>query len=270
MDDDFYAGLEHDYRLADFQARAKSVEDDFIQATLSDDMFVPMADHHSADGRNSYLLFYDRAAIWDVPGQAEFVALHITRDPEQSTFDFAIQRAPVVPLAQSWLIQRGCPTEATLPTRNHGPQPADPLTTRLEDLLRTNPENRYEVLAHFTDNPGTFDFGTEVHTLVYDHHPHSASAPYRLFLEETDKNFQTYTVREGAFPSAEAADEWGMTRDTPLPLAPAPSSSTTPRAQTARARSARHERQSPGRATSRRNSAPNSPSPTRHPRGGMR
>lgn len=238
MDNDFYESLEHDYRLAGYQAATEHIEDDFIRATISDDMFVSMADHHSTDGRSSYLLFYDRAAIWDVPGTAEFVALHITRDTERSTFDFAIQRAPVVPLAQNWLIQRGCPPAAALATHNHGPRPADELTSRLEDLLRANPENRYEVLDHFTDNPCSFDIGTEVRTLVYDHHPDSAPTPYRLFLEETDKSYQTYTVREGAFPSAEAADNWATNRDTPLPLAPAPDSSTPPRAQAARARSA--------------------------------
>ncbi|MEV3853152.1 hypothetical protein AB0J38_02375 [Streptomyces sp. NPDC050095] len=240
MDDDFYASLEHDYRLAGFQAATERIEDNFLHATLSDDMFVPMVDHHTADGRDSYLLFYDRAAIWDVPGQAEFVALHITRDPDQHSFGFGIERASAVPLAQNWLIQRGCPLEATLPTRNHGPQPADALTSRLEDQLRTNPDSRYEVLDDFTDNPCTFDFGTEVRTLVYDHHPDSASAPYRLFLEETDKNFQRYTVREGAFPAAEAADDWAMNRNAPLPLAPGPANSSTSRVQAARARSAAH------------------------------
>ncbi|WP_353946492.1 hypothetical protein ABII15_36070 [Streptomyces sp. HUAS MG91] len=235
--DDLYESLEHDYRLAGFQAATETIEDDFIRVTLSDDMFVPMADHHSADGRDSYFLFYDRAAIWDVPGQAEFVTLHIARDTEQRTFAFEVERAPVVPLAQNWLIRQGCPPEATLATRNHGPRPADALTSRLEDQLRTNPDGRYEVLDDFTDNPCTFDFGVETRTLVYDHHPDSASAPYRLFLEETDKYFQTYTVREGTFATAEAADDWAMTRATPLPLAPTPDASSTHRAQAARARS---------------------------------
>ncbi|MGY0488304.1 hypothetical protein [Streptomyces sp. WG-D5] len=270
MDDDFYESLEHDYRITGFQAATKDIEDHFVRATLSDDLFVPMADHHSADGLDSYLLFYDRAAVWDAPGQAEFVALHITRTPEQSTFDFAIQRAPVVPLAQNWLIQRGCPPEATLPTRNHGPRPADALTSRLEGLLRTNPENRYEVLDHFTDNPGAFDFGTEVRTLIYDHHPDSATAPYRLFLEEADKNFQTYTMREGAFVTAEAADTWAMAGSAPLPQPPEPPSRTTPRAQAARARSAgpgpKHLAVPPAPVAAPRTAPSTSP----HPPGGMR
>ncbi|MGP3775450.1 hypothetical protein ACTWJ8_31985 [Streptomyces sp. SDT5-1] len=229
---ELYEALEHDYRLSGFQAATEQIEDDFFRSTLSEDMLLSLATHHSADDRDSYLLFFDRAAIWDdAPGQAEYVALHITRDTGSRTFDFAVERAPVLPLAQNWLVQEGCPPDTTLVADNHGPRPADALTSQLEARLRTDTDGRYEVLDHFTDNPSAFDSGTEVRTLTYDHHPDSTSAPYRLFLEETDKNFQQYTVREGAFPSAEAADEWAIARDSALPFAPAPDGSS--RAQAA-------------------------------------
>ncbi|MGW5200798.1 hypothetical protein [Streptomyces spiralis] len=226
-----------DYRINGFEAVSERVEEDFFSVTLSDHMFVPVAEHHSDDGRDSYLLFYDRAAIWDTPGTAEYVSLHLTRDVERRTFDFAYERAPVVPLAQNWLIRRGCPPKMTTTSRNHGPRPADALTSRLEDLLQTNPDGRYEVVDHYTDNLGSFDFGTEVRTLVHDSHPDSAHAPYRLFLEETAKDFRSYTMREGAFASTEAADAWAMDRAAPLPLAPAPESVVVHRAQAARTRS---------------------------------
>lgn len=226
-----------DYRIDGFEAATERIEEDFFSVTLSDDMFVPLAEHHSDDGRDSYLLFHDRAAIWDVPGTAEYVAFHLTRDVKQRTFDFEYERAPTVPLAQNWLIRRGCPPEATAPSRNHGPRPADALTSRLEDLLRTNPDGRYEVIDHHTETPDSFDFGAEVRTLVHDSHPDSAHAPYRLFLEETAKDFRSYTVREGAFANAEAADDWAMDRSTPLPLVPAPEATVVHRAQAARTRS---------------------------------
>ncbi|WP_406133203.1 hypothetical protein [Streptomyces zaomyceticus] len=227
------------YRIDGFEAATERIEEDFFSLTLTDDMFVPLAEHHSDNGRDTYLLFYDQAAIWDVPGTAEYVAFHITRDVEQLTFDFEYERAPTAPLAQNWLIRQGCPPEATTQTRNHGPRPADALTSRLEDLLRTNPDGRYKVIDHYTDNPGSFDFGSEVRTLVHDGHPDSAHAPYRLFLEETAKDFRSYTVREGTFTSAEAADAWAMDRSTPLPLATAPKSTVAHRAQAARTRSPR-------------------------------
>ncbi|SOE32561.1 hypothetical protein [Streptomyces sp. OK228] len=228
-----------DYRIDGFEAATEQIEDDFSSATLSGDLFVPVAEHHSADGRDSYLLLYDRAAIWDIPGTAEYVTLHITRNVEQRTFDFASERHPVAPLAQNSLIRRGCPQKAAEVSNHHGPRPADPLTARLEDLLRTNPGNRYEVLDHYTDNPCSFGFGVEVRTLVHDSHPHSARTPYRLFLEETTKDLRSYTVREGAFTSAEEADTWVMERDSPLPQAPAPPGAVDRRAEAARARSIR-------------------------------
>ncbi|MEU6356000.1 hypothetical protein ABZ896_42930 [Streptomyces sp. NPDC047072] len=234
---DAYEPSTPDYRLDGFQAATAQIEDDFSSVTFSDDQFVPLSEHHSADGRESHLLMYDRSAIWDVPGTAAYVTLHIARDVEQGTFDFASERHPVVPLAQNWLIRRGCPSELAEVSNQHGPRPADGLTARLEDLLRTNPGDRYEVLDHYTDNPCSFDFGVEVRTLVYDSHQDSAPAPYRLFLEETTKDLRSYTVREGAFTSAEEADTWVMERESPLPLAPAPQGAAGRRTSAARARS---------------------------------
>ncbi|MFF7702839.1 hypothetical protein [Streptomyces lydicus] len=233
---DFH-GPAPDYRLDGYKAATEQTEDDFFSVTLSDDMLVPLAKHHSADGRDTYLLLYDRTAIWDIPGTAEYVTLQITRDTTQRTFDFAHGRHPVIPLAQNWLIRQGCPAESTELSKNHGPRPADALTARLEDMLRANPDDRYTVLDHSTDKPCSFDFCIEVSTLVHDSHPDSAQAPYRLFLEETTKDLCSYAVREGAFPTAEAADTWGRERSTPLPLAPAPNGMVDLRAEAARARS---------------------------------
>ncbi|WP_030413280.1 hypothetical protein [Streptomyces sp. NRRL S-1448] len=226
-----------DYRIDGFEAATERTEDDFFSVTLSDDMLVPLAEHHSADGRDTYLLLYDHAAIWDSPGTAEFVTLHITRDTEQRTFGFRHERHPVVPLAQNWLIQRGCPAESAQLPKNRWPRPADALTARLEDMLRANPDGRYTVLNHSTGISGSCDFGIEVSTLVHDSHPDSAHTPYRLFLEESTKDFRSYTVREGAFPTAEAADAWVRERSTPLPLTPAPDGMVGLRAEAARARS---------------------------------
>lgn len=226
-----------DYRIDGFEAATEQIEEGFSSATLTDDLFVTLADHHSADGRDSYLLLYDRAAIWDTPGTAEYVTLHITRDIEQRTSGFNHERHPVVPSAQNWLVRRGCPNQAAELSDPHGPRPADALSARLEDLLRTNPGDRYEVLDHYTDNPCSFDSGIDVRTLVYDSHPDSAQTPYRLFLEETTKDLRSFTLREVAFASADAADTWAMERDSLLPLAPAPPGTADRRTAAARARS---------------------------------
>ncbi|WP_051830878.1 hypothetical protein [Streptomyces violens] len=225
-----------DYRIDGFEPASSRVEDDFHWVTLGDDTYAGLAAHHTADGRHSFLLLYDGAAIWDLPGTAEYLGMHIERDLDARRFTFDAARLPTVPLTQHWLIHRGCPAEAIEPDGSVSPRPADALTTRLERQLRHHPEGRYTLLDHYTDNPGNFDEGIQVSTLLYDHHPHAAAKPYRIFLEETVPSFATYTVREGAFPTAEAAGTWMRTRDSPLPFAPEPQDGFGRRAAAARAR----------------------------------
>lgn len=220
-----------DYRLDGFEPASGAVVGDFLSATQWDDMYTELAAHHTAN--DSYLLFYDRAAIWDnVPGSAEYVGMHIHRDCAEGTFTFESARQPTVPFTQNWLSNRGCPPEA-IELDEPGPRPADALTSQVEDRLRANSGGRYTLLEDYTHNPGIFREGVEISTLVHDAHPGSAERPYRLFLEETTPSLDTYTVREGAFNSAEAADAWLRDRDTPLPLAPAPASDTVGRRATA-------------------------------------
>ncbi|MGW1281745.1 hypothetical protein ACWD4V_32935 [Streptomyces tsukubensis] len=220
---------EPDYRLDGFTAATAEFERDFLLTTLSDDSFVPLAAHHTADGRESYLLFFDQSATWGIPGSPPYVALHLTRDADLGTFRFSQETHPLVPLGQRWLIAQGCPPDGTELTNTHGLKPADPLTTLLEDRLRTGPEDRYEVLDHYTDDEETW-------ALLRDTDPASAELPYRVFLEEVSFQGNTYTVREGAFATADAADDWLYDRNTPLPLAPAPALT---RAEAAIARSPR-------------------------------
>ncbi|MFD7550580.1 hypothetical protein [Streptomyces sp. NPDC059816] len=223
-----------DYRLDGFTAVNEEVADYFFRVTLDEHSFVPMADHHTADGRDSYLLYHDPTYIYDVPGTASFVAVHLTRDIEQRTYQFALEKHPLAPLAQHWLINRGCPPEGIELSNPNGPRPADALTARLEDRLRANPEGRYEVIDHYTGEPGDFDTGMETWVIVHDTHPDSAGTPYRVFLEEIAPSLRTYTLREGAFPTAEAAGDWTWNTDRPLPPAPEP---LTARSEAARSRS---------------------------------
>ncbi|MGW5017081.1 hypothetical protein [Streptomyces cacaoi] len=216
-----------DYRIEGFEPACDRVEDDVHAARLSEDMYSQLAAHHTQG--NTFLLLYDGAAVWDAPGTAEYVGVHVQRDLFEGTFTFEHTRQPTVPITQNWLISRGCPPEAIEPDAALGPRPADALTSRLEDALRTNPGGRYTLLHSDTHNPGRAGAGVEVSVLVHDAHPDSAERPYRVFLEETPPSFHTYTVREGAFPSAEAANSWLRDRDTPLPLARPPVGNTVNR-----------------------------------------
>ncbi|WP_030611626.1 hypothetical protein [Streptomyces sclerotialus] len=259
-----------DYRLDGFQPASGRVEDDFHWVTINDDTYAGLAAHHTADGRHSFLLFYDGSAIWDVPGTAEYLGVHIERDLNAHTFTFESIRRPTVPLAQHWLIHRGCPAGAIEPGGSVGPRPADALTARLEDQLRHHPEGRYTLLDHYTDNPGNFDEGIQVSSLLYDHHPDAADRPYRVFLEETVSSFATYTVREGAFPTAEAANAWMRTRDTPLPLTREPQAGLGRRAAAARARSTTPAPPGPSPTTPLGGAAPATAPSTIRTRGGRR
>ncbi|MFE0187581.1 hypothetical protein [Streptomyces sp. NPDC059008] len=228
-----------DYRLDGFTATTEQTDDAFFSVTLSDDMLDPLAEHHSTDYRDTYLLYLllYRTAIRNTPGSTAFITLHITRDFEQHTVGVAHERHPVIPLAHNWLIRQGCRAESAELSTTHGPRPADALTARLEDMLRTNPDGRCTAIDHYIANLCIPEIRNEVRTLVFDSHPEPAGALYCLFLHETTEDLRSYTVREGAFPTAETADTWVGEQSTPLPLAPASHGTVGVRVQAARARS---------------------------------
>ncbi|WP_269858015.1 hypothetical protein [Streptomyces sp. RPT161] len=225
-----------DYRLEGFEPTDDDVAEDFSFVTLYDDSLVAVAEHHSSDGRDTYLVLYDNSAQWGAPGTPAYIAMHVKREVGQRSFRFDSTPVALVPLAQRWLIERGCPAEAIEVSHANSPKPKDELTQQLEERLKSS-GNRYEVLDHNTYNPGRFDFGTETWVLVHDSHLDSAEQPYRVFLEEVSADLSGYTVREGAFADEDAAEEWLWNRDTPLPRPVEATRGTTHRAQAALARS---------------------------------
>ncbi|MEV3871597.1 hypothetical protein [Streptomyces sp. NPDC049906] len=202
-----------DYWVAGYRPADELVGDDFDFVAMAGEDFTFLAGHHTE--RDSFFLFHNRAAVWDGPETPPFVALHITRDPDARTFRFGASGHPLVPLAQGWLIGRGCPPEDTVVSNADGPRPADTLTTSLETWLRTNPGGRYEVLEHHNRT-------WESWTLIRDSHPDAAKAPYRLFLDKVSRPSHTYTLREGAFPTPEEAADWLADPSLPFPYASAP------------------------------------------------
>ncbi|MER5494238.1 hypothetical protein [Streptomyces sp. NPDC002490] len=216
-----------DYWVAGYRPADELVGEDFDFVAMAGEDFAFLAGHHTE--RDSFFLFHNGAAVWGGPETPPFVALHIIRDPDARTFRFGASAHPLVPLAQGWLVGRGCPPEGTVVTNAQGPRPADTLTTSLETRLRTNPGGRYEVLEHRNRT-------WESWTLIRDSHPEAAGAPCRLFLDEVSRPSHTYTLREGAFPTPEAAADWLANPSLLFPHAPAPAEV---RAEAARARSPR-------------------------------
>ncbi|MER5613937.1 MULTISPECIES: glycosyl hydrolase [unclassified Streptomyces] len=140
-------------------------------------------------------------------------AIKVTRDLSLNTFTFEAEYHATVSFAQRWLIERGCPPDEIAQVGEDFMRPADDLTTRVEQQIRTSGD-RYKVL-----DSHTWDYDPcETWTLTHD--SSAAQAPIRVFLEEGYFDTHTYTVREGAFADESAARRWLDERNSPLPQPP--------------------------------------------------
>ncbi|QPP05164.1 hypothetical protein G4Z16_00770 [Streptomyces bathyalis] len=195
----------------------------YWQITLSVPELTVLAQHHQ--GNESFLALHDGTMTWDIPGSPQLIAVHLTREERAGTFRYASARMPLLPLAEQWLVARGCPAEKIrTPPDSRGAQAADTSTRALEAKLAASP-GRYEILDHYTDD--TIDHETTV--LLHDHHPSAARQPYRLLLEQVDLDAFTYTLREGAFATEDAAQQGLQDRPGPLPGPASATASTLPR-----------------------------------------
>ncbi|MGW8557985.1 glycosyl hydrolase [Streptomyces tubercidicus] len=172
-----------------------------------------MAEYHTTDGSHSYVVAHDRSVTWGVPGEPQVVAIKVTRDLSLSTFTLDTAYHAMVPFAQNWLIERGCPPERIAPVGDDFVKPADDLTVRIEQQVRGS-GTRYQVLDSRTWDIGPY----ENWALTRD--CNAGQAPIRLFLNEWGHGPGTYTMREGAFADEDAARCWLDDRSSPLPQPP--------------------------------------------------
>ncbi|MBA4864039.1 glycosyl hydrolase [Streptomyces sp. PSKA54] len=207
------------------QASARS-----LRSVFSGDLH-PVAEHHNggADRSESYLLVYDESAAWGVPGEPQLRAITITRDGREGLFTFKAESHALAALGMNWLIERGCPPEVIIQPVEGLLRPADDETVQLEARLATS-KGRYRIRETWTEGSG----GAESYVIAED--AEASAMPVRVFLEEPDFGAGTYRLREGAFPSFEAASSWLRERNGPLPAAPEQDLSAR-RAAQARARS---------------------------------
>ncbi|MFD9814892.1 glycosyl hydrolase [Streptomyces sp. NPDC059080] len=199
------------FSLDDFEPA--DADSEYLEQQFWTGDLTVLAEHHTTpNGSHSFVLAHDGSATWGVPGAPQIRAIMVARDLDQNTFTFESAYHSSVAFAQNWLIERGCPPERTQ-VGGDFMKPADDLTTRVEERLRTS-EDRYEVLDSFTS-----DFAPcETWTLTRD--STAARAPVRVFLEEGDFESPTYTMREGAFADEDAARQWLDDRSSPLPQPP--------------------------------------------------
>ncbi|OIJ91646.1 hypothetical protein [Streptomyces colonosanans] len=208
---------ELDFRLDGLDADEKTNDAFFDQIGVSDDMLVPLAEHHSADGVRSFYVLYDTTATYDHPGVPHYIALYLQRDQEKRTFRFEHAPLPLPAMAQSWLIHRGCPPDSIGLAPELRTAPADEATRALERRLMGDGDHHALGWSYTQDDPE--DWVTLAALRALDEH---ASSPFRVVIEEVAIKAGTHTLREGGFETAEEALTWchDRLRGTERPLPP--------------------------------------------------
>ncbi|MFC8708894.1 MULTISPECIES: hypothetical protein [unclassified Streptomyces] len=228
---------EVDFDLDELDADADVYLDFYHRVGVREDMLVPLAEHHGADGVHSYYVLFDRTATYGHPGVPQYFAVHLRRDRQQQKFDFEQAQLPLPAMAQSWLIHRGCPADAIALTPGLGPPPADEATRALEARLVGDGDHFAMGYSYTRDDLD--DMVTVVALRALDER---GVSPFRVVVEEVDTSAWTHTLREGGFDTAGEALQWCQDRLTgtagPLPpvrpAASAPRSPLPPKAPAAR------------------------------------
>lgn len=208
---------EVDFDLDEFDADEQVSLAFYRQVAVREDMFVPLAVHHTADGEHSYYILFDRTATYGHPGDPHYVAVHLQRDREKRSFDFERASLPLPAMAQSWLIHRGCPAGAIGLNPELGPPPADEATRALGHRLVGDGDHYAMGYSYTRDDPD--DMVTVVALRALDER---APSPFRVVVEEVDTDAWTHTLREGGFATVQEALQWcdDRLRGTVGPLPP--------------------------------------------------
>lgn len=194
---------ELDLRLDGYDADEQIAHAFWFHIEMQADVFVPLAEHHTADGEHSFYVLFDRSATFDHPGTPPYVALHLKRDHDQRSFGFEHAELPLPAMAQSWLVHRGCPSDAIGLDPELGHQPADETTRTLERRLAGDGDHFAMGYSYTRDDPN--DWVTVVALRALDGRP---TSPYRVVVEEVDPDAWTHTLREGGFATVQAALQW--------------------------------------------------------------
>ncbi|MEU0274853.1 MULTISPECIES: hypothetical protein [unclassified Streptomyces] len=225
-----------EFDVDDLDADEQVHLDFYRQVEVRSDMLVPLAEHHTANGVHSYYVLFDRTATWGHPGTPQYVAVHLQRNQQERTFAFEKAPLPLPAMAQSWLIHRGCPSDAIGLDPELGPPPADEATRALEQRLAGDGDHYAMGYSYTSDDPD--DMVTVVALRALDER---APSPFRVVVEEVDTDAWTHTLREGGFATVEEALRWcddrlrgeagplppvrpaaSFTRPAAMPKAPAP------------------------------------------------
>lgn len=99
---------------------------------------------------DAYFVLLDEGATYGIPGSPQLRAVHVSRDLRARTFEVDSKELPLYAMAQSYLIARGCPSDALdAPEGVH--DPADDRTRALEARVRGDGDH-FALLASYTDD----------------------------------------------------------------------------------------------------------------------
>ncbi|MFF0740569.1 hypothetical protein ACFYVL_09220 [Streptomyces sp. NPDC004111] len=161
-----------------------------------------LAEHHSPSG-DSFHVLHDRSATWGIPGAPQIVALHLQRDAKAGTFRYESKELPLAPMAQSWLVARGCPPEAIALNPDLGPEPADDTTRALNKRLVNDGDHFACGYSYTRDDPDNYVVVVALRSM-----DEKAAVPYRVLVEEIDSQAEVVTLREGGFATVHDALQW--------------------------------------------------------------
>ncbi|MFJ1730175.1 hypothetical protein [Streptomyces sp. NPDC088254] len=145
---------------------------------------------------------FDRTTTWGHPGMPQVLAVHLQRDREKRTFSFEHAPLPLPAMAQSWLIHRGCPSDA-IALAPLGPPPADEATRALELRLAGDGDHYAMGYSYTSDDPDDMVIVVALRAL-----DERAPSPFRVVVEEVDTETWTHTLREGGFDTLGEALQW--------------------------------------------------------------
>lgn len=166
---------------------------------------------------DAYFVLLDEGATYGIPGSPQLRAVHVSRDLRARTFEVDSKELPLYAMAQSYLIARGCPSDALdAPEGVH--DPADDRTRALEARVRGDGDH-FALLASYTA-----DMRDPVQTVVMLRSLDPQAAPeFRILLEQFDWDSNSHTLREGGFETyAAAVDWWEAWSDEEAPALPPP------------------------------------------------
>ncbi|MFJ7278276.1 hypothetical protein [Kitasatospora sp. NPDC098663] len=191
------------------------------------------ANPHTPLLTDSYLVVHDGTMTWDIPGSNQLAGIHVQRDLGAGTYRLEYQRAPIVALAQNWLVSRGADLDQVTPHDEQLPTCDQPSRDLEQQLAQAG--DRYRIANSYTSDlvldpayssggpPSSnedlvYDFNTWI--IAEDRRPEPGQHPVRVFYEDVDYLGRTYTLWEGGFPDLDAAYEWTRRAgepDNPLP-----------------------------------------------------